>query len=71
MWLKLTHCRWCESERWGWEVSTDEGIRERGRRVLTWVAAAFTGLYLAHKPLFDPAGDGFPCVGLRMSRDHG
>lgn len=51
MWLKLTHCRWCESERWGWEVSTDEGIRERGRRVLTWVAAAFTGLYLAHKPV--------------------
>lgn len=39
--------------------------------MLTWVGTAFTGLYLVHKLLFDPAGDGFPCVGLWMSRDQG
>lgn len=33
--------------------------------------AAFTGLYLLHKFLFDPTGDGFPSFGLWMSRDRG
>lgn len=69
--LKLTHCCWCESERWGWGFSIDKRIRERGKRVLTWAGTAFTGLYLVHKFLFDPAGDGFPSVGLWMSRDQG
>lgn len=47
------------------------GKREREKRVLTWVGTAFTGLYLVHKFLFDPAGDGFPSLGLWMSRDQG
>lgn len=48
--------------------SSDE---KRKERVLRWVGTAFTGLYLVHKFPFDPAGDGFPSVGLRMSRDWG
>lgn len=68
--LKLAHCRWCDSERW--RGGGNEGRRkEKGKRVLRWVGTAFTGLYLVHKFLFDPAGDGFPSVGLWMSRDQG
>lgn len=51
--------------------SNDERRKERGKRVFRWVGTAFTGLYLVHKFLFDPAGDGFPSVGLWMSRDRG
>lgn len=51
--------------------SNDERRKDRGKRVLRWVGTAFTGLYLVHKFLFDPAGDGFPSVGLWMSRDRG
>lgn len=68
--LKLAHRRWCDSERW--RRRSNEGRRkERGKRVLRWVDTAFTGFYLVHKFLFDPAGDGFPSVGLWMSRDQG
>lgn len=53
------------------EVAMTRRKRERGKRVLRWVGTAFTELYLVHKFLFDPAGDGFPSVGLWMSRDRG
>lgn len=72
--LKLACCRWCESERWrerGGGGSNDREEKDRGKRVLRMVGTAFTGLYLVHKFLFDPAGDGFPSVGLWMSRDQG
>lgn len=39
--------------------------------MLTWVGTAFTELYLGHKFLFDPVGDGFPSVGSWMSHDQG
>lgn len=55
----------------GWGAGSGERIREREKGVLTWVGTAFTGLYLVHKFPFDPAGDGFPSVGLWMSRDQG
>lgn len=51
--------------------SNDEGRKEGRKRLLRWVGTAFTGLYLVHKFPFDPAGDGFPSVGLWMSRDRG
>lgn len=43
----------------------------RGGRELPRVGAAFTGLHLLHKFLFDPTGDGFPSCGSWMSRDRG
>lgn len=71
--LKLARCCWCESENRRGDGS-DKLKKKRRRkrrvtRVVRRVGIAFSGFYHVHQFPFDPAGDGFPCGGLWMSRD--